>query len=53
MPSANAPRDLSKAIALLIITEQLRLAWEGVVEQELPPRIQRLVAELERSLTRH
>jgi hypothetical protein len=49
MHSARAPHGLSKAIVLQMIAEQLRLAWEDVVQQELPPRIQRLVRQLERS----
>jgi hypothetical protein len=46
---ASAPRGQAKAILLRIIALQLRLAWDDVVHQELPPPIQRLVQQLERS----
>jgi hypothetical protein len=43
MHSADAPRGQAKAIVLRIIAGQLRLAWDDIVEQELPPRIQRMI----------
>jgi hypothetical protein len=53
MHSADAPRRQAKAIVLRVIAEQLRLAWDDVTQQELPPRIQRLVQQLERSRVSH
>jgi hypothetical protein len=49
MHSVDAPHGHAKAIVLRIIALQLRLAWDDVGQQALPPRIQNLVRQLERS----
>jgi hypothetical protein len=53
MQSANTRRGRVEAIILHMIALQLRLAWDDVVDQELPLRIQRLVSQLERSKAMH
>jgi hypothetical protein len=45
----NAQRTNAEALVIHIIGLRLRLAWDDVVKQELPPRIRRLARELERS----
>jgi hypothetical protein len=52
MKSVSASHGQTKAILLRIIALQLRLAWDDIVQQELPPSLQRLLRQLDSFTTK-
>jgi hypothetical protein len=49
MKAASGQPTYAEALVIRMISRQLRVAWDDVVQQDLPASIQLLVHQLERS----